>query len=219
MLQLLTEPDDKGIDMSRQEKVDCRGLPCPQPVLKSREIIDSKRPDTLQVQVDNEAALENVSRFLSTQGYVLVKPEKNGDIWTIHARRSDTPATKSHESAGPRPGAGETLRTLVFVSTSRLGSGDHELGARLMHNFIKTLPEMGKNMWMLVFVNSGVKLAVKASPVLETLQKMEENQVKVLVCGTCLEFFGLTDSKEAGQTTNMLDIITAMSHADKVITI
>jgi len=205
--------------MSRQEKVDCRGLPCPQPVLKSREIIDSKRPDTLQVQVDNEAALENVSRFLSTQGYALEKPEKNGDIWTIHASRSDTPATKSHESAGPRSGAGETLRTLVFVSTSRLGSGDDELGARLMLNFIKTLPEMGSSLWMLVFVNSGVKLAVKDSPVLETLQKLEENQVKVLVCGTCLEFFGLADSREAGQTTNMLDIITAMSHADKVITI
>jgi len=89
----------------------------------------------------------------------------------------------------------------------------------LMLNFIKTLPEMGSSLWMLVFVNSGVKLAVKDSPVLETLQKLEENQVKVLVCGTCLEFFGLTDSREAGQTTNMLDIITAMSHADKIVTI
>ncbi|WP_291321260.1 sulfurtransferase-like selenium metabolism protein YedF [Desulfonatronospira sp.] len=205
--------------MSRQEKVDCRGLPCPQPVLKSREIIDSISPDTLQVQVDNEPALENVSRFLSTQGYVLEKPEKNGDIWTIHASRGEAPAAESSESAAPGPGAGETLRTLVFVSTSRLGSGDDELGSKLMQNFIKTLPEMGSSLWMVVFVNSGVKLAVKDSPVLETVQRLEENQVKVLVCGTCLEFFGLTDAKEAGQTTNMLDIITAMSHADKVITV
>ncbi|WP_291320305.1 sulfurtransferase-like selenium metabolism protein YedF, partial [Desulfonatronospira sp.] len=196
-----------------------RGLPCPQPVLKSREIIDSKKPDALQVQVDNEPALENVSRFLSTQGYVLEKPEKNGDIWTIHASRSEAPAAGPHEVGAPRPEAGENMRTLVFVSTSRLGSGDDELGSKLMQNFIKTLPEMGSSLWMVVFVNSGVKLAVKDSPVLETLQNMEENQVQVLVCGTCLDFFGLADAKEAGQTTNMLDIITAMSHADKVITV
>ncbi len=72
---------------------------------------------------------------------------------------------------------------------------------------------------MLVFVNSGVKLAVKGSPVLETLQKMEEEQASILVCGTCLEFFGLTSDKKAGQTTNMLDIVSSMSHADKVISI
>ncbi len=205
--------------MSRDETVDCQGLPCPQPVLKSKDIIDSKNPDTLQVQVDNEAALENVSRFLSTQGYVLEKPEKQGEIWTIHALKSGDAAPVSAEDPGPAARSGEGMRTLVFVSTSKLGSGDDELGTKLMQNFIRTLPEMGKSLWMLVFVNSGVKLAVKDSPVLEIVQRLEESQVKVLVCGTCLEFFGLTDSKEAGQTTNMLDIITAMSHADKVITV
>ncbi len=205
--------------MSREEVVDCRGLPCPQPVLKSREIIESLNPDSLQVRVDNEAALENVSRFLTTQGFTLKKPEKKGDIWTIHARKNGAQDPVPREAAGPGPGSGETTRTMVFVSSNRIGSGDDELGTKLMLNFIRTLPEMGKNLWMLVFVNSGVKLAVKDSPVLETVQRLEENQVKVLVCGTCLEFFGLTDAKEAGQTTNMLDIITAMSHADKVITV
>jgi len=205
--------------MSREETVDCQGLPCPQPVLKSKEIIDSKSPDTLHVRVNNEAALENVSRFLSTQGYVLEKPEKNGDMWIIHARKSGDPAVTPEETAGLKPRSGEIMRTLVFVSSNRLGSGDDELGTKLMQNFIRTLPEMGKNLWMLVFVNSGVKLAVKKSPVLDTLQTLEGDQVMVLVCGTCLEFFGLTSAKEAGQTTNMLDIISAMNHADRVITV
>lgn len=115
--------------------------------------------------------------------------------------------------------SGETMRTLVFVSSNRMGSGDDELGTKLMQNFIKTLPEMSKSLWMLVFVNSGVKLAVKGSPVLDTLQMLEKDQIMVLVCGTCLDFFGLTSAKGAGQTTNMLDIISAMNLADKVITI
>lgn len=205
--------------MSREENVDCQGLPCPQPVLKSREIIESRSPDILHVQVDSETALQNVSRFLSTQGFALEKPEKKGDIWIIHARRSEKPAPSAEEASRLKHNSGETARTLVFVSANRLGSGDDELGSKLMQNFIKTLPEMGNSLWMLVFVNSGVKLAVKDSPVLETLQKLEKSQVMILVCGTCLEFFGLTSAKEAGQTTNMLDIISAMSHADKVITV
>jgi selenium metabolism protein YedF len=205
--------------MSREKIVDCRSLPCPQPVLKSKEIIESENPDTMQVQVDNQPALENVSRFLSTQGYVLEKPEKKGDIWTIHARKSQEPDPAPQEASRPASRSGETMRTLVFVSSNKMGSGDDELGTKLMQNFIRTLPEMGKNLWMLVFVNSGVKLVVKESPVLDTLQNLEKDQVMVLVCGTCLEFFGLTGAKGAGQTTNMLDIISAMSHADRVISV
>ncbi len=205
--------------MSREETVDCQGLPCPQPVFKSKDIIDSKKPDILHVQVENEAALENVSRFLSTQGYALEKPEKKGDIWIIHARKSGDAAPESAEDFGPAARSGEGMRTLVFVSTNRLDSGDDELGTKLMQNFIKTLPEMGRSLWMLVFVNFGVKLAVKDSPVLETLQKMEKEQANILVCGTCLDFFGLTSDKEAGQTTNMLDTVSAMTNADKVISI
>ncbi len=206
--------------MSKDETVDCRGLPCPQPVLKSKEVIDSKNPVSLQVQVDNDAALENVSRFLSTKGYELAKkPEKDGDIWTISAQKTADTSPSSQEEPKAASQPGEPVRTLVFVSTSRLGSGDDDLGSKLMQNFIKTLPEMGSSLWMLVFVNSGVKLAVKDSPVLETLQRLEENQIRVLVCGTCLEFFGLTQDKKAGQTTNMLDIISAMTLADKVITV
>lgn len=205
--------------MSREEKIDCRDLPCPQPVLKSKEVIQSKNPDTLYVQVDNEASLENVSRFLSTQGYVLESPEKSGDTWIIHARKSKKTAPAYQEGSGYTSGAGEIMRTLVFVSSSRMGSGDNELGTKLMQSFIRTLPELDKNLWMLVFVNSGVKLAVKDSPVLDTLQMLEKDQIMVLVCGTCLDFFGLTSAKGAGQTTNMLDIISAMNHADKVISV
>ncbi|MBW2410410.1 MAG: sulfurtransferase-like selenium metabolism protein YedF, partial [Deltaproteobacteria bacterium] len=42
---------------------------------------------------------------------------------------------------------------------------------------------------------------------------------KILVCGTCLDHFGLLDQKQIGETTNMLDIVTAMQLADKVISI
>jgi selenium metabolism protein YedF len=108
---------------------------------------------------------------------------------------------------------------MIMVATDRMGWGDDELGKLLMINFIKTLKEMGPELWRLVFVNNGVKLTIETSPVLEDLAGYEKEGLTILVCGTCLTYFGLLEAKKVGETTNMLDIVTAMQLADKVISI
>jgi selenium metabolism protein YedF len=90
---------------------------------------------------------------------------------------------------------------------------------KLMVNFLRTLKEMGSELWRLVFVNNGVKLTIDGSEVLDNLKEYEEEGLKILVCGTCLNHFKLLEKKQVGETTNMLDIITAMQLADKVISI
>ena len=72
---------------------------------------------------------------------------------------------------------------------------------------------------MEVLVNNGVKLTIVDSPVLEDLAAYEKEGLTILVCGTCLTHFGLLEAKKVGLTTNMLDIVTAMQLADKVINI
>ena len=104
---------------------------------------------------------------------------------------------------------------MVMVATDRMGFGDDELGLKLLANFIKTLNEMGSELWRLVFVNNGVKLTIGGSPVLEDLQGYEKEGLKILVCGTCLDHFKLLEKKQVGDTTNMLDIVTAMQLADE----
>jgi len=86
-----------------------------------------------------------------------------------------------------------------------------------MISFIKTLGEMGEDLWRLVFVNNGVKLTITGSSVLETLQEYERQGISILVCGTCLSHFDLLKAKQVGDTTNMLDIITSLQLAQKVI--
>ena len=68
-------------------------------------------------------------------------------------------------------------------------------------------------------MNNGVKLAIDESDVLADLQKYEKQGIKILVCGTCLTHFDLLERKKVGITTNMLDIVTAMQNADKVISL
>jgi selenium metabolism protein YedF len=84
-------------------------------------------------------------------------------------------------------------------------------------NFLRTLKEMGDELWRLMFVNNSVKLTIEGSEVLENLQACGAAGLKILVCGTCQDHFNLLEKKQVGETTNMLDIVTAMQLADKVI--
>ena len=196
--------------------LDCRGMACPQPVIKTREVLETK-PAAVTVLVDNAPASENVRRLLEKCGYAsgLCVEQREASLWAVRGAASCAVCAEAEaviEAAGER-----TSRTLVFLSTDTLGHGSDELGAKLMANFLATLPEMGANLWRVVMVNGGVKLASQPGRALDALKKLEESGVSLLVCGTCLEYYGLLDAKQVGETTNMLDIVTSLDLADKVI--
>jgi selenium metabolism protein YedF len=202
--------------------LDCRGLACPGPVLRCKECVEAQdRPQTLTVTVDNQAAQENVSRFLTMRGYAVTASESGGIVeLRATATGEAAPATPEAKRA-PAP-AGDSAaepKTAVFITADTVGRGDPELGGKLMINFISTLPELGEGLWRIILVNGGVKLAVSGSPVLEKLKALAASGVSILVCGTCLDFFGLLEHKEVGETTNMLDVVTSLDLADKVIQI
>ena len=198
-----------------QERLDCRGLACPNPVLKTKEIIDRGGVQRLLVVVDNPAAAENVSRFLGRFGYDTTVDSHDGIFDVTGTREESTECGIFVEEARQA----SEHKILIMVATDRMGRGDDELGRRLIVNFISTIHEMGQELWRLVLVNAGVKLAVEGSEVLDALKKLEESGVQLLVCGTCLNHFGLLEKKRVGETTNMLDIVTAMQLADKIINI
>ena len=78
---------------------------------------------------------------------------------------------------------------------------------------------MGPDLWRLVFVNNGVKLTIDGNEILTVLKEYEAAGLRILVCGTCLNHFNLLERKQVGETTNMLDIVTSLQLADKVISI
>lgn len=196
-------------------ELDCRGQACPHPVLKTKEIVD--QGDVLQVTVlvDNDAARQNVSRFLERSGYEVQVAARGADLAVTGTRgqqSSAMPPEDTWEQTAAR-------KILVLVGTDRLGTGDDDLGRKLIASFIGTLKEMGRELWCLVLLNAGVKLAVADSEMLTSIQELEKEGVMVLVCGTCLTHFQLLEQKQVGETTNMLDIVTAMQLADHVITL
>jgi len=193
--------------------LDCRGMACPAPVIQTKNAIEAEHPNVIQILVDNEAAKQNVTRFLESQRFVASAETKGTEFRIIGKREGD---------AVPEKPVAEELETarkkiMVMIAGDKMGQGDDELGSKLMANFIKTLKEMGDELWRLVFVNNGVKLTIEGAETLPDIKELEEGGTYILVCGTCLTHFDLLDKKQVGETTNMLDIVTAMQVAEKVI--
>ena len=197
------------------KEINCRGLACPAPVLQTKEAIEKEHPVVIKVVVDNEAAKQNVSRFMGYQNLEVSVQQEGSDFHVIgKIREGPAPEEPVDEKSGA-----EHKKIMVMVANNCMGHGDDELGEKLMMSFLKTLKEMGDELWRLVFVNNGVKLTIEGSEVLPVIQELEKEGIHILVCGTCLTHFDLLDQKQAGETTNMLDIVTAMQLADKVINI
>ncbi|MBF0450463.1 MAG: sulfurtransferase-like selenium metabolism protein YedF [Candidatus Magnetomorum sp.] len=197
-------------------EIDARGLNCPAPVLHTKAAVDKGNVQSIKIIVDNEAANQNVNRFLHSQAFQTTQ-ERTNDEWIIMGYRQNGAlqmeySPESHTTV-------DHQKIMVMCATDRIGLGDEELGVKLMISFIKTLREMGPDLWRLVFVNNGVRLTIHGSQVLEDLREYEKNGLHILVCGTCLMHYNILDQKEVGETTNMLDIVTAMQLADKVINI
>ncbi len=201
-----------------EKKVDATGLVCPAPVLRTREILLADSPSTIEVLVDNPAARENVSRFLSSQGYKVEERTTGKNFVVIGLQDQESAVTTSSEASSFNSLENQR-KILVLIMTDRMGRDDDSLGSKLLVNYIKTLKEMGPELWQLIFVNSGVKLACDNSPVLDEIRQYEASGTTVLSCGTCMEHFGLTERKAVGGLTNMLDIVMATQNADKVITL
>ncbi len=199
-----------------EKHLDCRGMACPQPVLQVREIIDCGDASQITVLVDNQAARENVGRFLERMGYGVSVSEVNGNFKVEGTRSENTAACEIMREPAARE---RESRIAVLVGTDRMGSGDDTLGQKLLFNFIGTLKEMGTELWRLILLNGGVKLTVDGSPCLDALRDLQSQGITILVCGTCLGHFGLMERKQVGETTNMLDIVTALQLADKTITV
>jgi selenium metabolism protein YedF len=198
-------------------ELDCRGLACPAPVLQLKTVLEKEAPAALAILVDNEAAWQNVSRFLEYQQYQ-VTTERQGSEFRVVGTRQGGECTLMPDRVVKKLAAGEK-KILAMVGTDRMGHGDDGLGAKLLINFLKTLKEMGPDLWRLVFINSGVTLTAAGSEAVPILQELAAAGVQILVCGTCLTHFNLLDKKQVGETTNMLDIVTGMQLADSVITI
>ncbi len=192
--------------------VDARGLPCPQPVILTRDAL--RENEEVVTIVDNDTACHNVVRMAQKEGHITHVEEREDSI-VIHIRRGE-PVPK----AAPARSEGTSGPLVVVIPSESMGRGEHpELGQILIRGFFHTLGEVEPLPDALVFFNSGVKLVVEGSPVLEDLQALAQRGVEILACGTCLGYYELKEKVAVGEVSNMYTIVETLLNAGRVVSL
>ena len=109
--------------------------------------------------------------------------------------------------------------TVVVINNDGIGSVDETLRHKLIGLYLKMLLENELFPGAVCFYASGVKLVAEGSPVLDTLKTLEAKGVHLIICITCLQYFGLTEKVAVGVQGGMNDIVLAQWMAAKVITL
>ncbi|TYB33437.1 MAG: sulfurtransferase-like selenium metabolism protein YedF [Flexistipes sinusarabici] len=191
-------------------KVDARGKECPQPVVMTKKALDSIEEGIVTVLLDSEISRDNVLKFAQSQGLSADVSEKNGEF-TIEIAKGFTCATPADEQAG-KP---DDTKVVLYVGSESIGSGDCDLGKKLMNNFIKNIENMNYLPKTIICVNSGVFLTTTNDETIKALWQLKG--VNVLSCGTCLEYFNLEDDLQVGEITDAYTVMKKLFDADKVI--
>ena len=199
--------------------VDAQGEPCPKPlILTKKALADIPDNETLEVLIDNEISLKNVTRFLTDNGFSpVVRAE--GKVFHLFVSKTgnipqNTSVSEYCDVCTPSP---KSSGYVISIQRDTFGDGAEELGKILLKAFVNTLPEAPSLPKTIIFINSGVFLTTKKSPVIDALTKLQQQGVNILVCGACVDYYGENDNIAVGEISNMYVIIEHLSSASNVI--
>ena len=198
--------------------VNAVGEQCPIPVVKAtRALRAMTEPGVLEVLVDNEIAVQNLTRMASGHHLEARAEKRDGGVFavTMEVREPVGDAAAEEPELTCIPDQRSSL--VVAVDTDAMGRGSEELGRTLMKGFlfaVGQLPELPKT---ILFYNGGAAVTCEGSASLEDLQQLKALGVEILTCGTCLNHYGLTEKLRVGEVTNMYVIAEKQLQATLVI--
>lgn len=198
--------------------IDARGKACPMPVIETKKILSGIiAGDTLEVSVDNFIAIQNLSKLAKSENFKFSyeKIEENHYIAKFVAGEDtdySTEVTGTMESD-----IAEEKNIILVLSSDKMGEGDDELGHALMKGFIYAVTEQDVLPKAILLYNSGAKLSTEDSDSLDDLKLLESQGVEILTCGTCLNYYGLSEKLAVGTATNMYAIAEKKMKASMIV--
>ena len=197
--------------------IDCRGLACPLPVVNAKKAAECLNAgDVLTVLVDNEIAVQNLTRFAEHKGFGVSADKKDEKEYAgIMSISGEVVESKEEEVACVMDSRRKGM--LVVLSGNVMGTGDAKLGTSLMKAFVFALTKQDQLPDTILCYNTGAYLTCEGADTLEDLKLLESEGVTILTCGTCLDFYGLKEKLAVGGVTNMYDIVERMENAAQII--
>ena len=202
-----------------EKMLDAKGLTCPKPVILTKKEMDQSKPgDVILVEVDNEMAVANLRKLANSQEAEYASKKLGDKQYQV---RITVTKKGSRESEMPQEmescAVSGQKKTVVVISSDKMGEGEAELGTILMKGFVYALTQLETLPTGILLYNKGAYLSCEGSPVLEDLQILSEAGVEILTCGTCLNYYGLEEKLKAGSVANMYRIVETQAEADLII--
>ena len=189
------------------QTLDMRGQACPIPVINAKKAIEgAAEAGTLTVLVDNETSVKNLTKLAQSKGLAVTDSKKAENeyavVMTLSGEKAQENAAEAPEKP-EKPARKEGNGTTVVLCSQTMGVGDDKLGKSLMKAYIFALTNLDE--------------LPATSDSLEDLKNLESQGVTIKTCGTCLNFYGLTEKLAVGTVTNMYDIADTLSKSSLVI--
>ena len=197
--------------------VNCMGDQCPIPVVKTMKALAAMtEPGTLEIHVDYEVPVQNLSRFAADRKLPVTAEKLDDKHYVVRMEVAEPKAAAAKQET---PGCIPDLRgdTVIAIASECMGNGDDQLGATLMKGFIYAVSQQEELPSAMLFYNSGAKLTAEGAVTVEDLKILEAQGVEILTCGTCANFFGLEGKQAVCSITNMYVIVEKLTAASKVI--
>lgn len=184
----------------------------------TKKVIDqSGTGDEIEILVDNETAVNNLSRLANKTGCTFVSEKLEVKKYRVKMKvQTEQTGTEVKEEEFVCEMPGKKVKVAV-ISADVMGKGDDELGKVLIKGFLYALSQMETHVDTILFYNGGAKLTTEGSDSIEDLKKMEAEGTEILTCGTCLKHYGLMEKLLVGKVTDMYTITERMMGADKII--
>ncbi|MFW6266996.1 MAG: sulfurtransferase-like selenium metabolism protein YedF [Halanaerobium sp.] len=190
------------------KEIDAKGLACPKPVVLAKKAISSNRE--VLVIVDNQTAASNLTKLGNKMGAVVSVVEESEDEFRVMLKKSKNSESKTEGSA-----AENNEGKIYLIAADTMGEGEPELGQILLKGFISTIKELDPLPKKIIFINSGVKAAVKED-IIFYLNELANKDIEILLCGTCVDYYGLQEEVEIGEISNMFEIADSLNRGEVV---
>jgi selenium metabolism protein YedF len=230
----MSAPEKRNI----AERLDLRGLMCPEPVLRTKRVLDGKPEGAVEVLVDSDINVMNLTRLANSLGlYLESRQSDDGFQVTISSTKTEGSSSQGNQTVpGHAHGAASGSKsaktvfnqqegadtftktnTVLFIAKDTFGEGDRDFSVNLINVFLQTVLQAGHKPQAILLANTGVRLMDPASSVSTVLAEFKHAGVDVFACGLCVEFYGLKDKIAKEQITNMYAICEYLFSADKII--
>ena len=196
------------------KEIDARGLACPKPVVLTKKAMEEN--EEILTIVDNKTASENVAKLARKMKAEVTIVEEAEDYFKIIIKKSTQTEIETNSNNQAQISQDSEQGKVYLIDSDTLGEGERDLGKILIKGFISTLLDIKPLPKKVIFLNSGVQLAVLEKDVTATLEKLETAGVEILLCGTCLDYYDLSEKVEVGEVSNMYEIVNSLNNNSSV---